>query len=167
MRAILRRVEGRPATSSMQILSRPPTFSHGSTEPPCGGRRRPDATSTAVVVEQHRAWGRAYRDGSLVCGRVHVTIGRDDRLCLAPRERRYVAARFQDRLHPTLRAELHELTRRRGAAARRAAERFAPIVVVIDDPLRGRERIVGRREPPQSRRGDLRDVEFALRELTA
>jgi hypothetical protein len=110
------------------------------------------------------AWGRAYRDGSLVCGRVHVTFGRDDRLGLAPRERRYVVARFQDRLHPTLRAELAELVRRGGAAARRAADRMEPIVLVVDDPRHGRDRIVGRIEPPQTRRGDLRDVEFGLRE---
>jgi hypothetical protein len=59
--------------------------------------------SPAMVLTQRYAWGRAYRDGSLVCGRVHITIGRDDRLGLAPHERRYVAARFLDRLHPALR----------------------------------------------------------------
>jgi hypothetical protein len=64
-----------------------------------------------------------------------------------------------------LRSELAELSRRRGAAARRAAERIEPIVIVIDDPRRGRERIVGRIVPPQVRHGDLRDVEFELREL--
>lgn len=117
-----------------------------------------------MVFKQRYAWGRAYRDGSLVCGRVHITIGRDDRLGLAPHERRFVAARFLDRLHPTLRSELVELIRRRGAAARRAAERMEPIVVVIDDPRHGRERIVGQLKPPQVRHGDLRDVEFHLRE---
>jgi hypothetical protein len=117
-----------------------------------------------MVFEQRYAWGRAYRDGTLVCGRVHVTFGRDDRLGLAPHERRYVAARFQDRLHPALRSELAELARRRGAAARRAAEGMKPIVIVVDDPRHGRERIVGRLEPPQTRRVDLRDVEFGLRE---
>jgi len=119
-----------------------------------------------MVFKQRYAWGRAYRDGSLVCGRVHITIGRDDRFGLAPHERRYVAARFLDRLHPTLRAELAELARRRGAAARRAAEQMAPIVLVIDDPRHGRERIVGRLKPPQVRHGDLRDIEFGLREPT-
>ena len=45
--------------------------------------------SDAMVFEQRYAWGRAYRDGRLVCWRVHVTIGRDDaRLGLAPHERR-------------------------------------------------------------------------------
>ena len=93
-----------------------------------------------------------------------MTFGRDERLGLAPRERRYVVARFEDRLHPALRSELAELAHRRGAAARRAAERMEPIVLVIDDPRHGRDRIVGRIEPPHTRRGDLRDVEFRLRE---
>jgi hypothetical protein len=117
-----------------------------------------------TIFEKRHAWGRAYRDGSLVCTRVHVTFRRDDRLGLAPHERRYVAARFLDRVHPDLRDELAELARRRGAAARRAAERIEPIVVVIDDPLNGRERIVGRIEPPHVRRSHLGDVEFGLRE---
>jgi hypothetical protein len=121
-----------------------------------------------MVTKQRRAVGRAYRDGSLVCTRVQVTFRRDDRLGLAPHERRrYVAARFLDRVHPDLRAELAELARRRGSAARRAAERIEPIAIVIDDPMHGRERIVGRIEPPQVRLcfGALGDVEFRLREL--
>jgi hypothetical protein len=117
------------------------------------------------LFERRYAWARAYRDGSLVCGRVHVTFDRDDRLGLAPHERRYVVARFLDGLHPTLRSELAELARRRGAAARRAAERIEPIVIVVDDPGHDRERIVGRIVPPQVRHGDLRDVEFGLREV--
>ncbi|MGH2941327.1 MAG: hypothetical protein ACRDLN_00930 [Solirubrobacteraceae bacterium] len=116
-------------------------------------------------AQSRYAWGQAYRDGSLVCGRVHVTLGRDERLGLAPRERRTVIARFEDRLHPTLRSELTELARRRGAAARRAAERIGTVVLVVGDPRLGSERIVGRIVPPQIRRGDLRDVEFELREL--
>ena len=117
-----------------------------------------------TIFEKRYAWGRAYRDGSLVCTRVHVTFRCDERLGLAPHESRYVAARFLDRVHPDLRAELAELARRRGAAARRAAERIEPIVVVIDDPLNGRERIVGQLEPPQVRSSHLGDVEFGLRE---
>jgi hypothetical protein len=117
-----------------------------------------------VVGEQRYAWGRAYREGSLVCGRVHVRIGGRDSLGIAHHGRRYVAARFLDRVHPDLRAELTELAHRRGADARRAAERMPPIVVVIDDPCRGRERIVGRIEPPQVPRGFLGEVEFRLRE---
>ena len=114
---------------------------------------------------QRHEWGQAYRDGSLVCGRVRVTFGRDDRLGLAPRERRTVVARFEDRLHPALRSELAELARRRGAAARRAAERIEPIVLMVGDPREGRERIVGRIVPVQTRGGELCDVEFVLREL--
>jgi hypothetical protein len=117
------------------------------------------------VSERRYAWGQAYRGGSLICGRVRVTFGRDDRLGLAPRERRNVVARFEDCLHPALRLELIELARRRGAAARRAAERIEPIVILVGDPRYDRERIVGRLVPPQVRRGDLRDVEFGLREL--
>jgi hypothetical protein len=118
----------------------------------------------AVVGEQRYAVGRAYREGSLVCGRVHVRIGRCDSLGITRYGRRYVAARFLDRLHPDLRAELTELACRRGADARQTAERMSPIVVVIDDPCRGRERIVGRIEPPQVTRGFLGEVEFGLRE---
>jgi len=118
-----------------------------------------------MIAGQHHEWGQAYRDGSLLCGRVRVTFSRDDRLGLAPRERRTVIARFEDRMHPALRAELAELARRRGAAARRAAERMEPIVLMVGDPRDGRERIVGRIAPPQTRRDDLREVEFAVREL--
>jgi hypothetical protein len=75
-----------------------------------------------VVFEQSHAWGRAYRDGKLVCGRVRVTVARDGRLGLAPHERRYVTARFRERLDGGLHAELLALVRRRGAAARRVAE---------------------------------------------
>ena len=107
---------------------------------------------------------RAYRDGQLVCARVQLTVGRDGRLGLTRSERRYVVARFLERLHPGLRAELAELARRRGAAARRAAERMDPIELVFDDRHLGRQRITGWVQPPQARRGDLRDIEFALRE---
>ena len=129
---------------------------------PSGPARR-DSTTDG----RRHAWGQAYRDGSLVCGRVHVTFGRDERVGLAPRERRTVDARFEDRLHPALRAELVELARRRGAAARRAAERMEPIVLMVGDPRNGRERITGRIVPPQERRGDLRDIAFGLRELAS
>jgi hypothetical protein len=39
-----------------------------------------------------------------------------------------------------------------------------PIEVVLDDPRRGRQRIVGRVQPPQQRRGDLDEIEFVVRE---
>ncbi len=125
-----------------------------------------------MVSEQRCAWGRAYRDGRLVCWRVHVTIGReDDRLGLglglglAPRERRYVKARFRDRLDRDLQAELVQLARRRGAPAKRVADRMEPVVIVVDDPRHGRTRLTGHVQPPQVRGGDLYDIEFAVREL--
>ncbi len=45
-----------------------------------------EARSTAAGIESggsRHAWGQAYRDGSLVCSRVHITFGRDDRLGLS------------------------------------------------------------------------------------
>jgi hypothetical protein len=113
------------------------------------------------------AWGRAHRGEMLLCARVQVTIGHDGhRLGLAPRERRYVTARFADGLDPTLCAELAELLRRRGMAARRVAETLDPIELVIDDQRHGRQRIIGRLEPPHLRCSELREIEFAIRELT-
>ena len=126
--------------------------------------RHPLAGRSASSARRH-AWGQAYRDGSLVCGRVRVTFARDERLGLAPRERRTVIARFEDRVDPALRAELAEVAQRRGAASLRAAERMEPIVLIVGDPRHDRERIVGEIAPPQTRRGDLRDIEFGLREL--
>ncbi|MGI9100525.1 MAG: hypothetical protein ACR2H2_18895 [Solirubrobacteraceae bacterium] len=117
-----------------------------------------------MVFEQRYTWGRAYRDGEVVCARVHITVGRDGRLGLARHERRYVVARFVERLHPVLRTELTELARRRGAAARRAAERMDPIEVIFDDGRLGRQRIIARVQPPQVRWGELREIEFGLRE---
>ena len=106
----------------------------------------------------------ACRDDEVVCGRVELTVGADTRLGLTARERRCVTVRFLDRLEPRLRAELTELVRRRGAAARRAAERMKPIEIVFDDPLRGLQRITGCVQPPQRRSGDLHDITFVLRE---
>lgn len=76
-------------------------------------------------------------------------------------------ARFSERLDVTLLRDLRglrELARRRGQAARRAAERMEPIQIVVDDPRHGRVRISGRIEPPQVHWGDLREIEFGLRE---
>jgi hypothetical protein len=45
-----------------------------------------EARSTAAGIESdgsRHAWGQTYRDGSLVCSRVHITFGRDDRLGLS------------------------------------------------------------------------------------
>ena len=126
-------------------------------------RPRPAATSAGPILAT--SWGRAYRAGRLVCARVRITIGHDDRLGLTRRERRYVSARFQDRLDRALRTELIELLCRRGAAGYRMAEGLDPIELVVDDPGGDCHRIVGRLQPPQLRHGRLRDVEFALREL--
>jgi|SRR3954468_21742058 hypothetical protein len=121
------------------------------------------------MTEQRYPLGRAYRDGRLVCWRVHVTIGRDDtRLGLAPHERRRVTASFRERLDSSLHDELVQLARRRGAAARRIAESMEPIVIVVDDPQSGdRHRILARLQPPQVRGGGLTDLEFGVRELPA
>lgn len=97
-----------------------------------------------------------------------MTIRADTRLGLTPRERHILTVRFLDRLEPGLRTELTKLVSRRGAAARRAAERMAPIEIVFDDPLRGLQRIAGSVQPPQRRTGiDLRDVQFGLRAADA
>jgi hypothetical protein len=120
-----------------------------------------------VVFEQRYGWARAYRNGRLVAGRVRLTVDHDVRAGLTSHERRRrsLRAAFTERVDPTLRAELVAVARRRGAAARRAADRMEPIEVVIDDPHRGRERIVGRVLPPQQQRGDFDEIEFGLREL--
>jgi hypothetical protein len=112
---------------------------------------------------QHPLRGRAYRAGRLVCGCVQVTVSLDGRIGLAPHERRLVRVRFHEPLDDALRAELTQLARRRGAAARRAVERLEPIEVVVDDPHGERQRFVGRLEPPQVRHGLLRAIEFELR----
>ena len=121
--------------------------------------------SNVVAGDERYVSGRAYRGERLVCARVQLTIGRADRLGLARHERRYVLARFCGRLDPALRAELTELVRRRGAAARRIAERLEPIEIVVDDARRGRRSVIGRLQPPQLRGRDLRAIEFGLREL--
>jgi hypothetical protein len=122
---------------------------------------------TGVAAEGSRAAaGRAYRGERLVCARVQLRFGRDDdRLGLARHERRVVLARFCEGLDPALRGELAELVRRRGAAARRVAETIDPVEIIVDDAGRGRERLIARLQPPQLRRGALREIEFGLREL--
>jgi hypothetical protein len=121
--------------------------------------------SDVVAGERRHVPGRAYRGERLVCARVQLTTGRDDRLGLASHERRYVLARFCGQLDPGLRAELTELVRRRGAAAKRVAEKLEPIEIVVDDPRDGRRRLLARLQPPQLRGGgDLRAIEFGLQE---
>ena len=122
-----------------------------------GGRPRADRATGEL--------GRAYRAGRLVCGCVWVTVGLDGRLGLAPHERRLVRVRFHEPLDDGLRAELARLVRRRGSAACRAAKRIDPIEVVVDDPHGECRRNVGWVQPPQVRHGQVRDIEFGLREL--
>jgi hypothetical protein len=127
-----------------------------------------DEDSAVVVFEQRYGWARAYRNGRLVAGRVRLTVDHDVRVGLAPREgrRRSLRAAFLERVDPILRDELTAVARRRGAAARRAADRMDPIEVVIEDPHHGHQRIVGRVQPPQqSPCDDLDAIEFGLREL--
>jgi hypothetical protein len=45
------------------------------------------------------------------------------------------------------------------------AERIDPIEIVVDARDGGCHRVVGRLQPPLLRHGQLRDIEFALREL--
>jgi len=118
-----------------------------------------------MTAGQRYAWGQVYRDGSLICDRTRVTLACDDQPGAAPRQRRTVIARFDGRLHPTLRAELTQLTHCQGTAARRLAERIEPIVLMVGDPHHERERIAGQLLPPHASRTDLREVEFRVREL--
>jgi hypothetical protein len=115
-------------------------------------------------AERRYRWARAYRDGALVCGRVELTMRVDTRLGLAPRERRVVAVRFLERLDPALRRELAGLVCRRGPAARRLADWMDPVELVFDDPRLGRQRIIGWLDPPRLRCGELREIEFGLRQ---
>jgi hypothetical protein len=125
---------------------------------------REDARTRLCLTEGRHRWAHACRDGEVVCGRVELTLATDTRLGLTARERRRLAARFVEHLHPLLRAELDELVHRRGAACRRAAERIEPIELVFDDPHRGLQRIVAQIQSPQTHRSDVHDVTFDLRE---
>jgi hypothetical protein len=109
--------------------------------------------------------GRAYRAGRLVCGCVHVRISLDERLGLTQRERRMIRVRFHEPVDDDLRAELTELALGRGTASHRAAERIAPIELVVDDPQSEHERMVGSLQPPQRRHGQLREIEFGFGQL--
>lgn len=115
------------------------------------------------VIEERRIRGCAYRHSGLVCERLVVTAVDDGRVGLAPIERRYLTVRFLDGLDGRLRAELTRLVRRRGAAARRAAETLEPIELVVDDADGSRLRIQGRLEPPLLRHGGLREIDFGIR----
>lgn len=110
--------------------------------------------------------GRAYRAGRLVCGCVHVRISVDDRLGLTWRERRIVGVRFCEPVDDDLRAELTELVRRRGTASERAAERIAPIELLVDDPCGEPQQMIGGLRPPHRHHGPLREIEFGFGQPT-
>jgi hypothetical protein len=109
----------------------------------------------------------ACRDSEVVCGRVELTVVTDTRLGLTGRERRSFTVRFLDGVEAGLRAELAQLVRRRGAVARRAAERMDPVEIVFDDPCLGQQRIVGAIQAPHRHHGELHDLQFGLRESPA
>jgi hypothetical protein len=116
----------------------------------------------AVAREHHH--GRAFRRRELVCGRVELTVVRDeDRLGLAVRERSYVVARFIDELHPELRNELRKLVRGRGARAKRIADALEPVELLFTGSDGAERSITARIEPPQVRHGALRKIEFKVR----
>jgi hypothetical protein len=140
----------------------PPTF--GSDPARAADADVPASAVGTFRADQRRHLGRAYRAGRLVCGCVHVTVLRDGRLGLAPHERRVVWVRFHEPVDDDLRAELTRLVRRRGSAARRMAERADPIEVVVDDARDERQRLVGHLQPAQVRHGQLRAIEFELRQ---
>lgn len=133
--------------------------------------RLSDRSAPATVETEHTLsagrWrvGRAYRGGRLVCGCVHVAMKLDERLGLTQRERRVVRVRFHEPVDDDLRTELTDLVRRRGMASVRTAERIAPIVIVVDNPCGEHERLIGVLRPPQRRHGQIRELEFGLREL--
>jgi hypothetical protein len=96
-----------------------------------------------------------------------VVIGQDTRrVGLAPHERRRITVRFLEHIDPGLRDELVQLRARRGARAARLAEHVSPIEIQIQDPHIGTVKLVGQIEPPLFRHGDLRDIEFGVRETS-
>ena len=134
-----------------------PTIPATLAQPPSGKEADPPS-------ERRYRRARAYRDGELICDRVDLTIRADPRIGLAPRERRQLIVRFVERLAPTFRHELEQLVRRRGAAATRIGDRIESIELVVDDPQRDGQRLIGRLEPPQWRRWELSENEFVIRE---
>jgi hypothetical protein len=121
-----------------------------------------------VVWEQRYVWGRAYRNGRLVCSRVGVTVVSDVRIAPSPPVRRQVRVRFLEGVDKALRDELEQLVRTRGMHSRRLAEQSDLIEIVWDEPHGwrggGRRSRVGRLEPPACRFAPLEEVGFSLRE---
>lgn len=101
----------------------------------------------------------AYRDGAVVCDRVLVTvIATDERLGLAPRERRHMTARFVHGIEPAFRSQLMQILHRRGARSRRLAEALDPIELAVD----GERPVPARIEPPAVRHFSLEQTDFRL-----
>jgi hypothetical protein len=107
--------------------------------------------------------GRAYRDGVLICSRVHVAVTRDVRIAPDSPVALRIRVSFAERLDGALRDELERLVRARGTRGERLAETLAPLEVVWDEP-RGARRLVGRLQPPRTQRcGPLEEISFPLR----
>jgi hypothetical protein len=103
--------------------------------------------------------GRAYRNGTVVCDRVQVTvIESDERLGLAPWERQYVTVRFLRGIQPEFRRQLVQVLRRRGARSRRVADALDPIELEVQ----GTRRLAARIEPPIARHASLEQTAFRL-----
>jgi hypothetical protein len=100
----------------------------------------------------------AYRDGTVVCDRVLVTVIPDERLGLAPRERRQMTARFVHGIEPGFRSQLTQVLRRRGARSRRLADALDPIELELD----GEPPVAARIEPPAARHFSLEQTDFGL-----
>lgn len=119
-----------------------------------------------MVSEQHYRWGRAYRDGRLVCSRVHVRIVSDVRIAPSPPTTQRLQVRFLEGVDKALQAELHQLVRSRGLRRKRLAERSDPIKIVWEEPpgLRsaGRLSCEGRLEPEVRHAATLDEIEFRL-----
>jgi len=112
-----------------------------------------------MLTVLQRLEGSAYRDGRPVCTRAAVTV-----VAAAPSARR-VRVRFVDGVDQQLRGELQRLMARRGAFARRLAERLDPLEIVGWDAHDGLQwRLVGRLERPDAQYWPPTDAEFWLRE---
>lgn len=107
--------------------------------------------------------GRAYRDGALICSRVHVAVVRDERIAPERRVPPQIRVCFDEPLDKALRGELERLVRARGARGDRLAETLAPLEVVWDEP-RGPRRVIGQLAPPRTQRSaPLEAISFPVR----
>lgn len=121
------------------------------------------------MILERKCHARAYRDGRCVCQVAEVAIGQHTRrVGLTPHERRYIKVRFVESVSPDLRAELEQLSERRGMVAERLAERLDPVTLIVDDAHEEPMEITVHLQPPQIRRlSSLRQVEYDVREEPA